>query len=180
MPEFLKKDRWSAFVVGTFLAILSVSSFYFLNHTLGTSTAFVRIAASFWAVVNAEHLETNTYYKSYLDHNSWINWQSASVFGIFIGAYIAAAFSKQTAKAYSPEIWNNRFGSSRLKRSIGAFIGGVIILFGARLAGGCTSGHIISGGMQLAISGWLFMAGLFAAAIPTAFLLYKGGSKNGN
>ena len=55
---------------------------------------------------------------------------------------------------------------------IAAFIGGVIILYGARLADGCTSGHGISGCLQLAVSGWLFFIVMFASGILTAKLLY--------
>ena len=53
-----------------------------------------------------------------------------------------------------------------------AFVGGVILMFGARLAGGCTSGHGISGSLQLAISGWTFFIAVFVAGIVTAFSLY--------
>ena len=44
---------------------------------------------------------------------------------------------------------------------------------GSRLAGGCTSGHMMSGIMQTSLSGYLFAAGAFAAGIPTAILLFK-------
>jgi hypothetical protein len=45
-------------------------------------------------------------------------------------------------------------------------------MFGARLAGGCTSGHGISGSLQLAVSGWLFFASIFASGLATAFVLF--------
>jgi len=50
----------------------------------------------------------------------------------------------------------------------------MLIIFGARLAGGCTSGHIISGMTQLAVSGVLFAAAVFASGLLTARLI-KGG-----
>jgi hypothetical protein len=53
-----------------------------------------------------------------------------------------------------------------------AFIGGFLVLYGARLAGGCTSGHMMSGMMQTSVSGYLFAVGAFAAAIPAAILMY--------
>jgi hypothetical protein len=55
---------------------------------------------------------------------------------------------------------------------MGAFAGGVILMFGARLAGGCTSGHGISGSLQLALSGWAFFASVFLSGILTAFLIF--------
>ena len=54
-----------------------------------------------------------------------------------------------------------------------AFLGGAILLFGARLAGGCTSGHGISGTLQLALSGWIFFPVMFGAGIVTARLLFR-------
>ncbi len=57
------------------------------------------------------------------------------------------------------------------RRYLTAFLGGFLILFGARLAGGCTSGHIISGITQLAASSFIFAAAVFGAGILTAKLI---------
>ena len=46
------------------------------------------------------------------------------------------------------------------------------MVFGARVAGGCTSGHGISGTLQLAVQSWLFIVLAFIAAIGTAFLIF--------
>lgn len=74
-----------------------------------------------------------------------------------------------------PEVWRANYGDTPMKRYLVAFLGGFIALYGARLAGGCTSGHMMSGTMQTSLSAYIFMAGTFAAAIPTATLLYKKG-----
>lgn len=73
-------------------------------------------------------------------------------------------------------LWAANWGESRALRYGAAFVGGFVVLYGARLAGGCTSGHMMSGMMQTALSGYLFAAGAFAAAVPTAMLLYKKGA----
>ncbi len=54
-----------------------------------------------------------------------------------------------------------------------AFIGGVLVLWGSRMAGGCTSGHMMSGMMQTALSGYLFAFAVFVVAVPVAIILYK-------
>ena len=72
-----------------------------------------------------------------------------------------------------PEVWRERFGPSVAKRFIAAFLGGVVIMYGARLAGGCTSGHGISGGLQLALSSWLFLGVLFATGIGVSAVLFR-------
>jgi uncharacterized protein len=60
-----------------------------------------------------------------------------------------------------------------MKRYGASFAGGVLLLFGARLAGGCTSGHMISGISQLAVSSLIFGVVTFAVAILTAKMIYK-------
>jgi uncharacterized membrane protein YedE/YeeE len=49
----------------------------------------------------------------------------------------------------------------------------VVIIFGARLADGCTSGHGISGSLQLAVSSWTFFLVMFASGIATAFVIFR-------
>jgi hypothetical protein len=72
-----------------------------------------------------------------------------------------------------PAMWVTQFGSTRLTRLAAAFTGGTLLLFGARLAGGCTSGHMISGISQLAVSSFIFGVVTFAVAITTAKILYR-------
>ena len=54
-----------------------------------------------------------------------------------------------------------------------AFFGGAILLYGARMAGGCTNGHGISGTMQLALSSWVFFPVMFITGYATARLLFR-------
>ncbi len=72
----------------------------------------------------------------------------------------------------SPEVFRARFGGAASRRYALAALGGFAVLFGARLAGGCTSGHMMSGIMQTSLSGYLFALGAFAAAVPVAIAVY--------
>jgi hypothetical protein len=98
--------------------------------------------------------------------------ESFLVLGLLIGGFAASRLSRQPA----PEPAAVHPGETRSwLRYRDAFVGGVLIIFGARLAGGCTSGHIISGITQLSVAGMVFGAGVFATGILTARLLQKGG-----
>lgn len=96
------------------------------------------------------------------------------------GGFIAAKSSKSSPdhqERRSPEVWSERFGHrSKGKRYLVAFIGGFLVLFGARLAGGCTSGHMVSGMLQTSLSGYLFALGVFLTAIPAAIFFYRRGA----
>ncbi|HEY9899220.1 MAG TPA: YeeE/YedE thiosulfate transporter family protein [Pantanalinema sp.] len=97
--------------------------------------------------------------------------ETAIVLGLVIGGLLASRLSGERAPGVELVHAHER---SRALRYLTAFIGGFLLLFGARLAGGCTSGHVISGIMQLSVSGLIFGAGVFATGIPTAKLLQKG------
>ena len=95
------------------------------------------------------------------------------LFGMILGAFIAAYTGGEISAAWVPALWQERFGPDIALRSGVAFLGGAIMAYGARLAGGCTSGHGISGTLQLSVSSWIAIACFFAAAVLTATLLYR-------
>jgi uncharacterized protein len=94
------------------------------------------------------------------------------VLGIPLGALAAAMATARFTTRVVPTEWNKRFGSNPGNRLVWSFVGGFLLLFGARFGGGCTSGHMISGVSQLAVSSLVFSSTLFASAIVTARWLY--------
>jgi uncharacterized protein len=94
------------------------------------------------------------------------------VLGMAIGAWLSSKLSGDGVTERVDALWRRRFGPSTRKRYAAAFFGGAVLMIGARTAGGCTSGHGISGSLQLAVSGWLFFASIFASGLLTAWLLY--------
>ena len=93
--------------------------------------------------------------------------------GTFLGALASALAGRTFHWATVPPIWAARFGPRPGRRLLASFLGGALLLYGARMAGGCTSGHGISGTIQLAVSSWLFFGVLFAAGLLTAVLLFR-------
>ena len=85
---------------------------------------------------------------------------------------MAARQSKSFKWQAVPDMWRERFGSGKTKRAAAAFLGGVIALFGARLAGGCPSGHGLSGSLQMAVSGLIALVCFFAGGAFVARLIY--------
>lgn len=102
-----------------------------------------------------------------------INYGFVLVLSMFAGGFLSSRLQKEKLSKEEKEAPKVFRESGRSNRYFYTFIGGVFTLFGARLAGGCTSGHMMSGMMQTSLSGYLFAFGAFAAAIPVAIILYK-------
>lgn len=106
-----------------------------------------------------------------------LNYGFVFVLAMIAGGFIASRLQSDKAPSI-PRFHQARFGESGMSRYVLAFVGGVFVLFGARLAGGCTSGHMMSGMMQTAVSGYLFTVSAMAVAIPAAILIYRKGGND--
>ncbi|NWH03653.1 YeeE/YedE thiosulfate transporter family protein [Desulfobacter latus] len=159
---------------------------------IGVSTQFVIADGIVWNLFSDTVVKKDTASKSgYTSPNAYLNksggkyaknvakplnYSFVFVIAMLIGAFISAQLGGPKPAAQdriAPEPWRNRFGQKPVLRYITVFLAGVLVLFGARLAGGCTSGHMMSGMMQTSLSGYLFALGTFAVAVPVAVLVYK-------
>jgi uncharacterized membrane protein YedE/YeeE len=104
-----------------------------------------------------------------------VDWQVMMVAGILIGAVISSVSDGSFKIQPVPDMWKSRFGSSAVKRSIVAFLGGAVLMFGARLAGGCPSGYGLGALVQIAVSGLIVILCFFAGGILVAQIIYRGG-----
>jgi uncharacterized membrane protein YedE/YeeE len=157
--------RWAS--LGILFGLLSTAAIA-LYGPIGVSGTYPRFIGSVLRRIAPGYAGSNPYL---VKMGSLVTPETMLVVGLLIGGFAAAMFAGSRAPAaervHAAETTNAR-------RYRDAFIGGVLIIFGARLAGGCTSGHIISGITQLAVSGVLFGAAVFAAGMLTARLM-KGG-----
>jgi len=74
-------------------------------------------------------------------------------------------------KPLVPKAWEHRLEPSEKMRAMGSFIGTFLVLFGARMANGCASGHILSGNTQMAVSSFVFMIFVLLSSWITLYLL---------
>ncbi|MBN1256914.1 MAG: YeeE/YedE family protein [Planctomycetes bacterium] len=137
---------------------------------LGVSTQFVildtKIIQHFDAEYVAEHpVISKDKYQS-LGYGFWLD------IGLLGGALIAALVVGRWKLQTTCSWWDANHGKSPVLRFITGFIGGILILFGSRVAGGCTSGMMASGWVQLAVNALPFTIGLFIAGIFVARLVY--------
>jgi uncharacterized membrane protein YedE/YeeE len=121
-------------------------------------------------IVGTETVVSSAYWKKNIP--AW-DYGTLFLFGTFLGALLSALVSRSFHWEIVPETWRQRFGARPATRLAAAFFGGVLTMFGARLAGGCTSGHGISGSLQLAVSSWTFFVVMFLSGLLTAKLLFN-------
>jgi uncharacterized protein len=165
------RARWNPYLVGIGIGVLSWFAFGLVNQPLGISTA-LSSASSVCAlpIMGSEGVANNAYWAK-----NPFKWDGGMLFlvGTFLGSLLSVLASGTFRLEKVPVTWSQQFGGSTAKRLAAAFLGGVIIMFGARMAGGCTSGHGISGSLQLALSSWTFFLTMFAFGILTALILFR-------
>jgi hypothetical protein len=168
---------WNPYFAGILVGILAVVSVLVTTQLLGkgnylgASTTFVRAAGLMEQKVAPERVAQNEYFQA---KKVRVDWQMMVVLGILIGAGVASMTDKSFKKEWVPPMWLERFGTSPWCRGLGAFVGGVILMFGARMAGGCPSGHGLSGLMQLSVSGFVAMGCFLLGGVVVARLIYGG------
>jgi hypothetical protein len=141
-----------------------------LQGPLGVSTAYVTTQAAIAQQLDPSLVQGNDYLRI---TGASLTPEWVVVLATIAGAALAAFFTRTRTREAVPSRWRERFGARPALRFAAAFAGGVLLLFGARLAGGCTSGHVISGMSQMALSGMVFAAGAFASGIPLALVMYR-------
>jgi len=162
---------WSPYLVGALIGLLTMLTFYFSDKPLGASTAYARVAGLMGKMVAPRHTESLKYYQ---DNKPAIDWEVMLVVGAIGGAFLAAWQGGELTGQWLSPMWEARFGKdSYAMRTVVALSGGILMAFGARLAGGCTSGHGISGALQLSVGSWIALICFFAGGITTAMLMFR-------
>ncbi|MBN1825072.1 MAG: YeeE/YedE family protein [Candidatus Eisenbacteria bacterium] len=164
--------RWSPYAVGAGIGVLSWIAFLLSDKAIGCSTPFARASGAIEALFRGDRARLRPYY---LEVKPSFGWDGALVIGALAGAAISSLLSGSFRLEWVPPRWEAFFGGSAWARWAAALTGGVLMGFGSRWANGCTSGHGISGTLQLALSGWVAVAAFFAGGVAAAFLLFGTG-----
>jgi uncharacterized membrane protein YedE/YeeE len=163
-----RPSRWAT--LGVLFGLVSAAAIA-LYGPIGVSGTYPRFVGAVLRRTAPAYAAANPYL---VKMGSLITPETMLVVGLLIGGVLAGWLGRRGGtRAPAVEAVHAR-ETTRARRYADAFLGGFLIIFGARLAGGCTSGHIISGITQLAVSGILFGAAVFGAGILTAKLLPGG------
>jgi hypothetical protein len=173
--NYIRKETWSPYVAGILLGLVGILAVWLSNSLLGASGAFENLAGMIGKVIVPAEFD-NMYFNFIMPPG--ITSGVILLIGVFLGGMIGAATSKtlkwgKKDAANSDAQWKRTFGPQTWKRWLLAFMGAIILEYAAGIAGGCTSGLAISGGMLLAPAAFLFIAGMFASGIVTALIIYR-------
>lgn len=186
----MKKNSW---IVKALILGFSFFIAVFLIKPIGVSTQFSVLSGMIHRAVDPTIIELDEESESgYYSRNEYynkdnqkiaesivnpINYDFVFVLAIPLGAILGHLIMKKK-KVSTNEIPDIIFEVEEepkekegfIKTYVPTFAAGMLLLFGARLADGCTSGHMMSGLMQSSVSGLLFMISVFAVAVPVAII----------
>jgi hypothetical protein len=128
-----RETKWSPYAAGALAGLLLVLSVFLTGKYFGASTTFVRAAGFVEQVVAPEKVAGMEYF---IKEKVKVDWQFLFVVGVLFGSLASAWLSKEKRAVAVPSMWEGRFGPSRVRRWVAAFLGGIVVMFGARLADG--------------------------------------------
>ena len=171
---YLRKPEWSPYVAGSGLGLVTIISLFISSKLLpaptliGASGAYENLIAPIGTALDPK----NTYFNFVMP--AGLTWAVWVIIGVFLGGLVSALLSGTFKFRKMPDQqWESIFGKSVLKRWVIVFFASALLEFAAGIAGGCTSGLAISGGIALAPASFIFIAGMFASGIVTAMVIYR-------
>lgn len=165
------KPYWNPYLCGIGLGLVLLASFVVMGRGIGASGAMTSVVSVGVNSVSESHAQANAFYAGYLGDGTihpLKDWLVFEVLGVLIGGFLSGIF------AYRTKLKVEKGNSiSRNRRFMFAFIGGIIMAFGTKLARGCTSGQALTGGALMNVGSWLFMISLFAGAYAMAWFVRR-------
>jgi uncharacterized membrane protein YedE/YeeE len=162
---------WSPYLVGAGIGLLVCLTMFFSKKPVGASSSYATAAGLIGKAIAPRHTARLKYYQ---DNPPRVDWELLFVSAAIVGAFLAAWHGNELTQRWLPPMWVDRFGEGTLwLRALVALLGGLFMSFGARMAGGCTSGHGISGAAQLNVASWIALVCFFIGGVIVANILFR-------
>lgn len=145
----------SPYLIGAAIGLLNIAAFAAFRKGIGVSGAYESSAALAARQVAPDAMHVNDYVKARKEAPKF-NWESWLVVGTVLGGMLAAQAKRPGSAEASDDM-----SEPSLRSPLASVAGGALLMYGARMADGCTSGHALSGTAQGAASSWLFTPLMF-------------------
>ncbi|KAL9653099.1 hypothetical protein ABK040_006317 [Willaertia magna] len=163
----LKDKQWHPIISGVGIGLLQLPVQLLMGVNIGTSSAYVTCARTVTQYLPVEQ----SYFSKFAISTPKMIWQCIQDVSMVVGAYLSTKLS--ASKDNSAVAEKTVVKEPCTKQKIASFVGGFLLLFGARLAGGCTSGHGLSGMANMSVSSMLTVMSMLAGAIGVGLLSEK-------
>ncbi len=180
IKALITQETWSPYAAGVLLGIVGILTVLLAHALLGGSGAFESLAGLLGKKV-APALFSNIYWgtdggRALPVIRPEITWSVYLLIGIIFGGTLGALSSRTFKFRFNDDAqWKRVFGPQPWKRWVIGFLGAFVVQYGAGIAGGCTSGLAISGGMLFVPAAFIFIAGFMTTGILTALVIYRKG-----
>jgi hypothetical protein len=172
MIQAAKNERpyMNPYLGGIGIGVILFSVFFIAGKGLGASGALTRLLTFTLDKISPTYVNGIEYFNKYAasERGPLYHW----LFFMFIGILIGGLLAGIKGNRMKQEMYKGP-NTTKQRRIITAFLGGILVALGARLAGGCTSGLALTGASMLGVSGWVFFLSVFAAGLTTAFFVRK-------
>jgi uncharacterized membrane protein YedE/YeeE len=148
---------------GAVIAAVTLTLLLVANRRLGVSTGFEDACG---LVLHAPYFRK----EGFADSRSW---RLPFLGGLLMGGVLSAALAGGWTPTWDLGMFDERIGWGPAGKVAWMFAGGLLIGFGTRLAGGCTSGHGIFGLSNLEVPSVITTLSFMGAGVVTTNLLYR-------
>jgi hypothetical protein len=170
----LQKDLWMPEIAGIGLGLVYILALWLSNRAPGVSGTIFNLSAVVGRPLTADDPTNQFFVSTFPPITEGLGWQTWLVIGIFFGALASVLIAGKFKLTLMPvEQWRDVFGNAVWKRWLIAFVGGVIVQIGSGIAGGCTSGLALAGGVQLSPAAFLFIPGIFLSGALVQLFVYR-------
>jgi uncharacterized membrane protein YedE/YeeE len=167
VPNFSLKMSdavWNPALAGILLGLLQIPTFIGVHKGLGASSSFVTLAAWLVSAVDRQWRDHAPYLIKF-HYGFGVFWSVCLVAGTVFGAYVSSTKGNVVLVTDGDIAYHHPAVN---------FAGGLLMLWGARLAGGCTSGHGITGIAQLSTASIVAVGAMFLGGTVMSFILFHG------
>jgi len=164
MPLILNQAppiHWA--IAGAGIAAVTLSLLFLGNRRLGISTSLEDVCSL---------LIAQPYFRRGAV-SSGRTWRLPFVVGLVLGGFLSAVLSGGWTPTWELGMFDHVIGLGVAGKLAWMFAGGLLIGFGTRLAGGCTSGHGIFGLSNFELPSLIATISFMAGGIVTTQLVYR-------
>ena len=152
--------HWAA--SGALIGGITLWLLYRLNHALGISTGFENLCA-LWS--------KQVYFCRERLHGRGM-WRIPFLMGLVLGGVLSRVSLGGWSLTWNLGMWDSAIGWDAPGKMIWMVVGGFLIGFGTRMAGGCTSGHGIFGISNFEKASYVATISFMVAGMITTQLVY--------